>query len=339
MGGEGDAERRCQGRSTPISTLVSASGHRGIAILGGYEALHSTASGPADTTGAGLATTVLHGPRLGVHLLYLVDPLRWPGFRGPADAFVGGSRFTLVIGGATSASRTRFRSSGLRSKETSGFRPSQPASVRIRPMQRVWENRLPFSAQRLVLAAFLVGGPWACSSHSGHQADGSVEGTGGSLGNGGTGGGSAQDGPPRGLGGAPGSGGQFVAGGGGGAGGTSGSAGQSGGGTTSNNTGAIMVYQMAGNRSGAPYSTHGATATFSNTPKTTPDCTTTIIAPCTITICNLYGVVGGPDAGSTATLPPPNAGDISVTGGLFPIDLKVDPTAHTYPSLSDTSSF
>jgi hypothetical protein len=99
-----------------------------------------------------------------------------------------------------------------------------------------------------------------------------------------------------------------------------------------------MIYQMAGNQYGAPYAYYRASASFSDTPNTTPGCTTTNVDPCTITVCdsNLQG--GGADADDGGTLPPPNAGKITITGGLHSIDLTVDVTTHDYPSVSDTTS-
>jgi hypothetical protein len=99
-----------------------------------------------------------------------------------------------------------------------------------------------------------------------------------------------------------------------------------------------MIYQMAGNQYGAPYAYYRASASFSDTPNTTPGCTTTNVDPCTITVCDTTLQGGGADAGDGGTLPPPNAGKITITGGLHSIDLTVDVTTHDYPSVSDTTS-
>jgi hypothetical protein len=62
------------GGGASVSRLVSTSGHRGIGVLAGYEALFALSSGPADSTGTSVGPAVLHGPRLGLQLLYLADP-------------------------------------------------------------------------------------------------------------------------------------------------------------------------------------------------------------------------------------------------------------------------
>jgi len=180
---------------------------------------------------------------------------------------------------------------------------------------------------------------------------GSTIGSGGVVGSGGVAGGGTggtkSTGGTTATGGMPSSGGLTGAGGGntttGGTNGTGGSSGHGGsqggtGGTANDKTGVVMIYQMAGNQYGAPYAYYRASASFSDTPNTTPGCTTTNVDPCTITVCDTTLQGGGADAGDGGTLPPPNAGKITITGGLHSIDLTVDVTTHDYPSVSDTTS-
>jgi hypothetical protein len=75
------------GFSAAASTLLFKRGGFGLGAIGGYELLHGTASGPSVNTPPSL---MLHGPRVGLRLLYLIDPLQWPGFRSPPDAFTAG---------------------------------------------------------------------------------------------------------------------------------------------------------------------------------------------------------------------------------------------------------
>jgi hypothetical protein len=76
------------GFSASASTLLFNRGRFGLGTIGGYELLHATPSGPS---AAGTPPSLmLHGPRVGLRLLYLVDPLAWPGFRSPPDAFTAG---------------------------------------------------------------------------------------------------------------------------------------------------------------------------------------------------------------------------------------------------------
>jgi hypothetical protein len=82
------------GGSASASTLLFDRGRFGLGAIGGYEMLHGVASGP--TAAGPPPSLVLHGPRVGLRLLYLVDPLAWPGFRSPRDAFDGG--LTIYVG-------------------------------------------------------------------------------------------------------------------------------------------------------------------------------------------------------------------------------------------------
>jgi hypothetical protein len=84
------------GGSASASTLLLSRGRFGLGAIGGYELLRGEPSGPTPA-GVTLAPLTLHGPRAGLRLLYLVDPLAWPGFRSPRDAFVGG----LAVYGGT----------------------------------------------------------------------------------------------------------------------------------------------------------------------------------------------------------------------------------------------
>jgi hypothetical protein len=77
------------GGSLSGSTLLLNRGRFGLGAIGGYEVLRGSANGPV-TPGVTIAPMTLHGPRVGVRLLYLVDPLAWPGFKSPRDAFGGG---------------------------------------------------------------------------------------------------------------------------------------------------------------------------------------------------------------------------------------------------------
>ena len=75
------------GFSASGSTLLFNHGRFGLGAIGGYELLRGNPSGPSVTPPPSLT---LHGPRVGLRLLYLVDPLTWPGFRSPPDAFAAG---------------------------------------------------------------------------------------------------------------------------------------------------------------------------------------------------------------------------------------------------------
>jgi hypothetical protein len=74
------------GGGASASTLLLARGHFGLGALGGYEVLRGV---PGGGTGPKPETLTLHGPRVGLRFIYLIDPLRWPGFASPLDSSVG----------------------------------------------------------------------------------------------------------------------------------------------------------------------------------------------------------------------------------------------------------
>jgi hypothetical protein len=82
------------GFSASASTLLFERGRFGLGTIAGYELLHATPSGPS--AAGPPPSLMLHGPRVGLRLLYLVDPLEWPGFRSPPDAFTAG--LTVYVG-------------------------------------------------------------------------------------------------------------------------------------------------------------------------------------------------------------------------------------------------
>lgn len=77
------------GGSASASTLLLDRGRFGLGTIAGYEVLRGVPGGPTTADPPPPAMT-LHGPRVGLQLLYLIDPLAWPGFASPRDAFVGG---------------------------------------------------------------------------------------------------------------------------------------------------------------------------------------------------------------------------------------------------------
>jgi hypothetical protein len=80
------------GGSVAAGTLLLQHGKFGLGTIAGYEVLRGVPGGPTDADPMPTSMT-LHGPRLGLRLLYLIDPLAWPHFRSPPDAFVGGLTF------------------------------------------------------------------------------------------------------------------------------------------------------------------------------------------------------------------------------------------------------
>ena len=84
------------GGSASASTLVFDRGRFGLGTIAGYEVLRAVPGGPASVADPTPTAMTLHGPRIGLQLLYLIDPLAWPGFESPRDAFVGG--LTLYVG-------------------------------------------------------------------------------------------------------------------------------------------------------------------------------------------------------------------------------------------------
>jgi hypothetical protein len=83
------------GGSASASTLLFDRGKFGLGTIAGYEVLRGVATGPM-SAGSVAEPLMLHGPRVGLRLLYLVDPLAWRGFRSPPDAFTGG--LTVYVG-------------------------------------------------------------------------------------------------------------------------------------------------------------------------------------------------------------------------------------------------
>ena len=75
------------GGGASAGRLLFTHGHFGLDAVGGYELLRGVPSGGV---GALPPSLTLHGPRLGLRFLYLVDPLQWPRFRSPLDASTGG---------------------------------------------------------------------------------------------------------------------------------------------------------------------------------------------------------------------------------------------------------
>jgi len=84
------------GGGASVSTILSSSGRLGLGALAGYEVLRGAPGGGVDAAGAPLPSLTLQGPRLGLRFLYLVDPLAWPGFRSPPDAWA--TALTLYVG-------------------------------------------------------------------------------------------------------------------------------------------------------------------------------------------------------------------------------------------------
>ena len=80
------------GGSVAAGTLLFHHGKFGLGTLAGYEVLRGVPGDPIPADPMPEPMT-LHGPRVGLRLLYLVDPLAWPHFRSPPDAFVGGLSF------------------------------------------------------------------------------------------------------------------------------------------------------------------------------------------------------------------------------------------------------
>jgi hypothetical protein len=74
------------GGGASVSTLLLARGHFGLGALGGYEVLRGQPGGGQSMLPPP-PTLTLHGPRVGLRFIYLIDPLRWPGFQSPLDAF------------------------------------------------------------------------------------------------------------------------------------------------------------------------------------------------------------------------------------------------------------
>lgn len=84
------------GGGASVSTILSSTGHLGLGALAAYEVLRGAPGGGTDAAGAPLPSLTLQGPRLGLRFLYLVDPLSWPGFRSPPDAWA--DALTLYVG-------------------------------------------------------------------------------------------------------------------------------------------------------------------------------------------------------------------------------------------------
>ena len=84
------------GGGASVSTLLSSHGRLGLGALVGYEVLRGAPGGRVDGAGNPLPSLTLHGPRLGLRLLYLVDPLSWRAFRSPPDAWA--TALTLYVG-------------------------------------------------------------------------------------------------------------------------------------------------------------------------------------------------------------------------------------------------
>jgi hypothetical protein len=74
------------GGGASVSTLLVSRGHFGLGALGGYDVLHGIPSGG---DGPKPESLLLHGPRVGLRFMYLIDPLKWPGFESPLDASTG----------------------------------------------------------------------------------------------------------------------------------------------------------------------------------------------------------------------------------------------------------
>jgi hypothetical protein len=74
------------GGGASACTLLLAHGHFGLGAIGGYEVLRGQPGGGQSTLPPP-PTLTLHGPRVGLRFIYLIDPLRWPGFQSPLDAF------------------------------------------------------------------------------------------------------------------------------------------------------------------------------------------------------------------------------------------------------------
>jgi hypothetical protein len=72
------------GGGLSVSTLLLSRGHLGLGALGGYEVLRGEPGGGMSPKPPPLT---LHGPRVGLRFMYLIDPLRWPGFQSPLDAY------------------------------------------------------------------------------------------------------------------------------------------------------------------------------------------------------------------------------------------------------------